>query len=427
MRQIAEHLLKEYSTGLDYAGIKGKRLASRIQEIANIGITDNFGSCRIGFSAEERQAKELVKHWMSDAGLEVKEDHAGNVFGRLNGKQPSLPVIMSGSHLDTVPNGGHFDGVLGVLTALEVVEAWKATNVQPNRSFEVVIFSDEEGSRFNTGLTGSQAMMGYLNTLPEKDYEGKSFEEVLENNGLSGDTFFADKRDPSEIAVFVEVHIEQGKQLEKHDKPVGIVTGISGLFGLEICFSGQAGHAGNTPMGDRQDALVAASEFIFVNSTLPQKVSSSAVSTVGQVHVFPNGTNVIPGEVRLSVDIRDIDKNSLEQLAGLVIEEAIRISKAHHVKVKWEKTLDVAPVPVQARMQELQAKVLKEHNISPLYMPSGAGHDAMIMGKQLPIAMFFVRSKDGISHNPQEWTSLNDCVTAAHVLKRFVEKLEGAL
>lgn len=427
MSKIKERLLAEYDFRLDYSGVQGERLASRIQAIANIGLINDLGSCRIGFSDEERQAKELVKQWMTGAGLEVREDMAGNVFGRLVGKQNELPVIMSGSHLDTVPNGGHFDGVLGVLTALEAIEAWKATNVQPIRSFEMVIFSDEEGSRFNSGLTGSQAMMGYLANLPIKDYEGVPFEEVLEKNGLSADTFFSASRDPNEIAAFVEVHIEQGKQLEKNNKPVGIVTGISGLFGLELSFIGQAGHAGNTPMNDRKDALVAAGEFILMNSTLPKKVSSSAVSTVGQVHVFPNGSNVIPGEVRLSVDVRDIHKDSLEELAGLVIQEAKRIAEIHHVEVKWEKTLDVAPVPVERKMQELQAESLKENGIEPIYMPSGAGHDAMIVGRQIPIAMFFVRSQDGISHNPKEWTSLNDCVTAAHVLKGFLEKLERAL
>ncbi|CAM3229430.1 M20 family metallo-hydrolase [Filibacter tadaridae] len=427
---MEQRLLGEYDLHLDHSGVQGKRLASRLREIAQVGFTAEMGSCRLGYSDEEKQAKDLVKQWMRDSGLEVRQDDAGNVIGRLAGKQDNLPAILSGSHVDSVPNGGHFDGVLGVLTALEVVEAWKETNYQPSRPVEVVIFSDEEGSRFNAGLTGSKAMMGDVGLSDLKsliDHEGVPFEEVVRKNGLSANSFMDAARDTKEIAAFVEVHIEQGKQLEKNNEPVGIVTGITGLNGLEFSFKGKAGHAGNTPMDDRQDAMVAASEFILNVSFLPKKVSSTAVATVGRLHVFPNGTNVIPGEVKLSVDIRDIHRETLDELVKLIIDEAKRISTVHKVDAVWEETSLADPVLVQDFMQVLQADSLKENQIHPIYIPSGAGHDAMIVGRHVPIAMFFIRSKDGISHNPVEWTSLNDCVTGVHVLKKFLEKLQHSI
>lgn len=426
VKSMKERIFENYDYHLDYSGINGKRFALRLLDIAKIGLTEDNGSCRIGYSNEEKQAKKLIKQWMQDAGLEVKEDEAGNVIGRLAGKQDELSAVMAGSHVDSVPNGGHFDGVLGVLTALEVLEAWRETNYQPIRPFEIVVFSDEEGSRFNTAYTGSKAMMGDLDfkslTLL-KDHNGLSFEEVIRKSGLNPNEFLKAARDLQELVAYVEVHIEQGIQLEKSDVPVGIVTGIVGSYGIEFSFKGVAGHAGNTPMNERQDALVAASEFILCVNSLPKKVSPSAVATVGKLHVYPNGSNVIPGEVRLSVDIRDIDQGTLDNLFGKIINEAKRISAVHNIETDWIETLKVDSVPVQKNMLELQAETLHANQLQPVYIPSGAGHDAMIVGCHLPIAMFFVRSQDGISHNPKEWTSLSDCITAVHILKSFLEKL----
>lgn len=427
---MEQRLLRSYKQELDHSGVKGKRIASRLLDIAEIGLTEQKGAHRIGYSKEEKQAKELVRSWMDEAGLQTREDAAGNVIGRKAGEKDELPVIMSGSHIDSVPNGGHFDGVLGILAALEVVEAWKETNYEPIRPYEIVIFCDEEGSRFNAGLTGSKAIMGdldltILNTL--KDQEGLSFAEVINKNNLSVHAFTEARRDPKELAAFVEVHIEQGRQLENKNESVGIVTGIAGQCGLHISFKGMAEHAGNTPMNDRKDALVAASEFILNVSEIPKKVSSSAVATVGSLNVYPNGSNVVPGEVRLSVDIRDIHRDTLDVLVNLIILEAKNISSFHKVEIEWEETLRVTPVPISKQMQKLQTEILKANNISPAFIPSGAGHDAMIIGRHVPIAMFFVRSKAGISHNPKEWTSLEDCVIGTHVLKEFLEKLDSQI
>ncbi|MFC2949324.1 M20 family metallo-hydrolase [Virgibacillus sediminis] len=421
---LEEMLLKDYDDSEDRDGISGARLAKRLGELSKIGLTEDKGSKRPGFSLEEQEAKELVKSWMREAGLEVRQDGAGNVFGRLAGKDDSLPAVLSGSHVDSVPNGGHFDGPLGVLSALEVAEAWKEAGFQPNKPYEVVIFSDEEGSRFHGGFNGSEAMMGEIDIEEKKkqsDSEGRSFTEVVKDVGLSPESFLEAKRNLEEIDMFVEVHIEQGKRLEKENLPCGIVTGIAGPSFLELTFTGKAGHAGNTPMNDRQDPLVAASEFIFQVNQLPGKISDSAVATVGKMHVDPNGVNVIPGKVAVFVDIRDIAESTRDTLLSQVEGLANSISGKHGIELESEEKMRITPVPIGEEVQHQLEQAVESNGIRPYRLPSGAGHDAMIIGTKLPIAMLFVKSKDGVSHNPAEWSDLNDCVKTVHVLKTFLE------
>jgi allantoate deiminase len=419
-------LLGGYDRSLDLDGFSGERLAERLSAVSQIGRTPEGGSQRLGYSRQETAAKELVCEWMRAAGLTVRTDAAGNRFGRLEGTNSSLPAVLCGSHLDTVPNGGHFDGVLGVLVALEAVEMWKATGFVPERPYEIAIFSEEEGSRFNVGLVGSSALTG---ALPEDgfrsltDHKGRPFSSAIAEAGLVLERFGEAKRDLSEIAAFVEVHIEQGLVLETNHLPIGIVTGICGLVSLDISLKGQAGHAGATPMTYRHDALVAASIIVVAISELPKRFSETAVATVGQLNVFPNGSNVIPGEVRLSVDIRDVDGASLKQLVAAIIETAGRLADENRVELTCRKTLDLAPVPSDAGLRAKQAAAMREINLPAFELPSGAGHDAMLLGAHVPMAMFFVRSKDGISHNPREYSSLDDCAVAARALSRFLMKL----
>ncbi|SDQ67290.1 Zn-dependent hydrolase [Virgibacillus salinus] len=424
---LNEKLLKQYNVEHNYDGVLGDRLAYRLNELSQIGLTDDNGSDRPGFSKEEKQAKKLVSSWMQEAGLDVREDGAGNIFGRLDGKNNGLPAILCGSHLDSVPNGGHFDGPLGVLSALEVVEAWNKTGFKPEKPFEVVIFSDEEGSRFNGGLNGSEALIGSADLqkkLELVDQDGLGFEEVLNNVGLTIEGYSTANRNLDEIEMFVEVHIEQGKRLENRELPCGIVTGIAGPCWLELTFTGEAGHAGNTPMNDRKDALVAASEFIFEVNKLPGQISDSAVATVGKQLVEPNGVNVIPGKVILYVDVRDIFLETRDQLVDEVLAVSKKISQKHQITVEHEEKLRVEPVPIEEQTQNIFEQSFHEQGIEPYKLPSGAGHDAMIIGDKLPVAMLFVQSKDGISHNPAEWSDLNNCVQTVHVLKNFIEKLQ---
>lgn len=425
---LKEQLLKNYDCELDVDGINGNRLADRFDQISKIGLTNQKGSNRPGFSKEEKEAKDLVARWMEEAGLHVHRDGAGNVFGRFEGRNNDLPAVMSGSHIDSVPNGGHFDGVLGVLVALEVAEAWKSTGYQPEKPYEVAIFTDEEGARFNGGLHGSEAVVGHYQLeekLKQTDTSGLSFEEVLHDMGLTTNGYVEARREQHEIEMFVEVHIEQGKRLEKQNLPCGVVTGIAGPCWLEFTFYGQAGHAGNTPMNDRKDALLAASEFNLEINKIPSQINDSSVVTIGKINVEPNGVNVIPGKVTLYVDIRDIYKETRDDIVSKVIEVGTTIAEKYSVKVEYEEKMCVEPVPIEEKYQELLIESCKENGIEPYSLPSGAGHDAMILGERWPIAMLFVRSKDGISHNPKEWTDLADCVRAVHVLKRFIERIQN--
>ncbi|UOQ42893.1 M20 family metallo-hydrolase [Halobacillus salinarum] len=421
-------LLKDYDQTLDKNGLSGKRLAERLARLSEIGLTPSGGSHRLGFSKEEREAKRLVIDWMKKAGLEVKEDEAGNVSGRLQGADDNAPAVLSGSHVDTVPNGGHFDGTLGVLAALEVVEAWKETGFKPPAPFEVIIFSDEEGSTFNQGFTGSKAMVGDLDESVKEltDLNGDSFENVLRSDGLSADNIPLAARQFDTMRAFLEVHIEQGKRLEKENLPVGIVTGIAGPCWVKFQFTGEAGHAGNTPMDDRQDALVAASEFIYVVKKLPERVSSTAVATIGKISNHPNGVNVIPGEVELFVDIRDIDESARDQLVRMVIELGEKVAAKNEVSMEYKVTNQVKPIPVNDELEKVMIKAVEKSGLNTYFLPSGAGHDAMVLGAHLPMAMLFVRSKQGISHNPDEWSSLDDCVQSVHVLKQAVELIMAA-
>ncbi|MCQ6278492.1 Zn-dependent hydrolase [Bacillus sp. EB600] len=423
---LQERLLETYDHALDHSGINGDRLAARLAALSSIGLTKDGGSYRLGFSKEEKMAKDLVKGWMKEAGLAVREDEVGNVFGLLRGKQKDGSVVLSGSHVDTVPNGGHFDGTLGVLAALEVAEAWKEVNYLPDQSYEIVIFSDEEGARFGGGFIGSEGITGDLDIgdlKQRKDLHGIPSEKVFELYGLNIEKFGKAKRDLKKISAFVELHIEQGKQLEKANVSTGIVNGIAGPCWLEFTFSGASGHAGGTPMNDRNDALVAAGELIAAVNQLPQQVSPTAVATIGKLDVYPNGINVIPGQVILYVDIRDIHLETRDRLVNLIIEKAEAISKSRRIHLSYQETLRVKPVPIKQDMQLKLEQCVKDHNMEPAFLPSGAAHDAMNLGQYLPVAMIFVRSKDGISHNPKEWSTLNDCVKSIHVLNDFLKKL----
>lgn len=422
---LYEQLIKDYDQELTHSGVNGERLASRLDELSRIGLLDSGGVTRPGYSAEEKKAKELVIKWMKNAGLTVTADGAGNVFGRLEGNTEG-PSIASGSHVDSVPNGGHFDGPLGVLSALEVVESWKETGYIPEKPYEVVIFSDEEGSRFKSSLTGSRAFMGQLK--PEemdslRDENGKSFRDVLNEYGSSAEACLKAGENRREIETFVEVHIEQGKVLERENQPVGVVKGIAGPASLEVTFTGEAGHAGNTPMAGRKDPLVAASLFVAAIEKFPKQVSDTAVATVGKLNVHPNGFNVIAQKVILTVDIRDIFEETRDQLLDQIKTKAVKIAEERSIDVQMKLNAKIKPLPIHESLQAGIAESLTKFNINPVYIPSGAGHDTMIVGTEMPAAMLFVRSRDGISHNPREWTSLNDCVHGVHVLKDFVEGL----
>ena len=422
---LEQLLLADYNQSWSRNGISGERIARRLGDLSKIGLTAHHGVSRVGFSPLEQQAKELVMKWMREAGMTVTQDGAGNVVGRIAGVNKDADSIASGSHVDSVPEGGHFDGPLGVIAALEVAASWKEQGFTPEKPYEVYIFTDEEGTRLNGGLTGSSAMTGALDMNTQvtlKDADGLTFEEVLATTGKTLEGFSQAKRENLGIERFIEVHIEQGKKLEQANLPVGIVKGIAGPSWTEISFEGKAGHAGNTPMDDRFDALTAASELILYIEQAPLMFSSTGVATVGKMQVEPNGANVIPGKVTLITDIRDIDEHSRDQIVSSVVEKAQEIAASRNIEVTIIEKMRTPPVPIGDEMTEILNGTFRDMNIDKQYLVSGAGHDAMMLGAHIPVAMIFARSKDGVSHNPAEWTTLTDCTISAHVLKLAIEK-----
>jgi allantoate deiminase len=406
--------------------IQASRIARRIQALSEIGATPEHGATRIGYSPDDRTAKELLKTWMREAGLLVREDAVGNVFGTYSGSQPELPLVLSGSHIDTVPNGGHFDGVVGVLSALEVAESWVEQGYVPTRSLEVAAFADEEGSRFHASLTGSHFLMGEL-TLESvahyRDDEGRGFEQVLQEHGLDPAAAEQAACSPQTIHAFIEMHIEQGEVLEKQGLPVGVVEGIAGPAWLEIKWCGKAAHAGTTPMGMRFDALAGASECLLAIERLPSMFSPTAVATVGKMNISPNGSNVVPGEVSFIVDVRDINLSSRDLLIEAILQESKVIAAKRGLTVESELRIKIDPTAMSSRLMGMVEIAIEQAGYPVFKLSSGAGHDAMVIGRHIPTVMIFIRCLDGVSHNPKEWASLDDIAAGIQVLNETLKQL----
>ncbi len=425
MKKLSNRLLNTYDHSLSTAGIDGERIAHRLGELSEIGKLASGGVTRYGYTKEEQAALDLAQAWLEEAGAEIEIDGAGNMIGHIQG-QSNEKTYASGSHLDTVPNGGHFDGTVGVLTAIEVAQAWKDAGYTPPFQYDIIIFREEEGSQFNTGVLGSSAFMGLqaeetLASLKAAS-TGLPFETMLKQNGLSLASFITAKKN-RKYELYLETHIEQGRRLENANQPVGVVSGIAGLANITFTFTGESNHAGNTPMNDRLDPLVAAGRFIYEISQLPGQVSDSAVATVGKMTVYPNGSNVIAEQVEVIVDIRDIDLQKRLELEQLIIDSATAIAKEQGILLAYSQTTNVEPVAMDEELQaDLKAMIKKMTQKEALVLPSGAGHDAMNLAAEYPVAMLFIKSHRGISHHPDEWSDLADIVMGVHVSKQFLEE-----
>lgn len=397
--------------------VNGERLWARVMELGRIGEDESGGITRFSFSELERQAKAQVSRYMIEAGMIVREDAAGNLIGSYEGQEPSAPVVVTGSHIDTVAQGGKFDGALGVLSAIEAVQSMHEQGIQPKHTIEVIAFSDEEGSRFGFGMIGSRALAGTLKQedLTYQDEQGISIAEAMRQAGLDPKQIELAARKPEDIKAYVELHIEQGKVLEQLDQPVGLVTGIAGPLWLQFTLLGEAGHAGATPMNMRRDPLQAATSiFDFIYRETRQ--FKHAVATVGKLKVLPGGVNIIPGEVQFSLDLRDIDQAERDRLEQRIRSFTEQVCKEQQIEYKIELLQRVPPVPSSAIvMQAIEQAAQLTGTKLPLLV-SGAGHDGMQFHSLCPVGMIFVRSKDGISHNPKEWSSQEDCEAGTSIL-----------
>ena len=407
--------------------IDGERLWRRISDLGEIGSQDEGGVTRLSFTDEERAAKDIVVSYMKEAGLSVREDAAGNLFGRREGRNPDSPSVLIGSHVDSVYNGGNFDGPLGVLAGIEVLHAMEEQGIETEHPVEVVAFTDEEGARFSFGMIGSRALAGRLtpeDLTEHDDGGGVSIAEAMRAYGLDPERIGEAARPAGSVKAYVELHIEQGRVLENEDLPAGVVTGIAGPVWLRFSIEGETGHAGATPMSLRRDALAASAEIMGLIEAEASGTGTS-VGTVGQLSLEPGGINIIPGRVEFSLDLRDIDEEVRDGVETRILEGAKDICRRRGVELEIETLQRLAPAPCSELVRDAAAGACERVGIRAHALPSGAGHDGMQLTELCPMGMIFVRSRDGVSHSPDEWSSREDCAKGSHVLYWTVLDLAG--
>ena len=400
-----------------------ERMEQRIQTLSRFGANPQGGVSRVAFSEADIEGREYIKDLMKQAGLEVRLDTAGNIIGKREGSDPDLPVIMFGSHIDSVPGGGNYDGNVGVIGAIEVAQLLHENGVKTRHPLEVVSFTDEEG-----GLVGSRAMTTGLGpgALSVVSHSGMTIAEGIRVVGGDPERLELALRSPDEFAAFIELHIEQGAFLYEAGIDIGVVEGIVGIRWWDVVIEGIANHAGTTPMNRRQDAMLSAAELTLAINGVATSLEGAQVATVGRIRAEPGAPNVIPGRVVMSLEIRDLDAGKMQQVFDAIVIEADGIAEARQTPIKFEE-LDVAspPAPTDLRMRKIIAQSAEDLGLSYEFMPSGAGHDAQDMTHVAPTGMIFVPSVGGISHSPKEFTSSEDMANGAGVLLRTVLAIDG--
>ena len=398
--------------------ISSKRQWDHLMELGKIGTAEGMGTTRFSFTDDDMRAKELVKRYMLDAGLKVREDEVGNLFGRLEGKHPDAPIVMTGSHIDTVASGGRFDGILGVISGIEALHTMNENGIVPNAPIEVCAFKDEEGGRFSFSMIGSRAISGTLTEedLRSRDEDGKTMFEAMSERGYHPEKFRDAAWKKGRIKAFFELHIEQGKVLESQNLAVGVVTGIYSSLWMRLKITGSADHAGGTPMSLRKDALVAASKVILYVNEYATK-TGSGVGTVGQISVSPSVINTVPGEVTFTIDLRDINPQTAENMERDVLRYAEKTCADSGLALApIEYIHKLPPTPCDEGLRQMVENAFAKQRQKVFLIPSGAGHDAMRIARIAPFAMIFVRCRNGVSHRPDEWASQEDCEIAANIL-----------
>lgn len=401
-------------------------MEQRIQTLSGFGANPSGGVSRVAFSKADIEGREYIKGLMEQAGLDVRVDTAGNIIGKRQGRESYLPVIMFGSHIDSVPGGGNYDGDVGVIAAIEVAQLLYENGMQTRHPLEIVSFTDEEG-----GLTGSRAMTTGLseNALRVITHSGLTIAEGIRAVGGDPDRLEQALRTGDELTAFIEVHIEQGAFLHEEDIDIGVVEGIVGIRWWDVTIEGFANHAGTTPMNRRQDAMVSAAQLTLAVNEVATSMEGRQVATVGRIRAEPGAPNVIPGRVVMSVEIRDLDASKLQKVFDAIKAEADEISGARQTPINFaEIDLAAPPAPTHLRMRRIIAQSAVDLGLSHKFMPSGAGHDAQDMTHIAPTGMIFVPSVGGISHSPKEYTSAEDMANGANVLLRTVLAVDqGAL
>lgn len=400
-----------------------KRIETHIQELSKLTATPGNGVTRLTYSKEDGEARNYIKERMSAYGLHVQEDGLGNIFGKLPGINAEAPSVLVGSHFDSVPNGGAYDGTAGVVAGLEVAALFQEHHITPTYPLEIIALVEEEGTRFGSGLMGSRGMVGAISDADFeqiKDDDGITAREAMNGRHLNPE--LPRKRDPKTMKAFLEMHIEQGPILEEKQIPIGVVESIVGLTQLQVTIKGQAGHAGTTPMERRTDALVTASKVIGQLPDIAAEEGNGTVITTGSQQVYPNGANVIPGKVVFTIDIR----SGKEEHVQSVVEKTktlLETFNTNGMQVEVEQPLYITPKALHPSIRTLLAEKSGELDIPHCSMHSGAGHDAMVLSDVTDVGMLFIPSKNGLSHCPEEWSDTQDIAKSVDILYEATKEL----
>ncbi len=395
--------------------INGQRLQQTLEEMAKIGATPGGGVQRLTLSDEDKIARNLFVKWLKEIDLTITIDEMGNIFGRRAGTDNDLPPVMSGSHIDSQPKGGRFDGILGVMGPLEVLRTLHENNIETKRPIVIVDWTNEEGSRFAPAMVSSGVWAGALDrdwVYDRTDINGKRFEDELIRIGYKGEV--PAKKWP--VHAYYEYHIEQGPMLEREGKRIGAPKGILCLHWYDIYLEGEANQVGPTPMEGRHDALCAAAEMILQVNQLPDNMGGNMVATVGEIQNYPNSRNIIPDKIHFTVDIRSWDDEHATQAWECLRQDFEAIAQNRGCPIRIEETWRVEHSPFDEKLVQRVLDVADELGYASHYMVSGAGHDASYMNQIAPTAMIFVPSIGGRSHVEVENTTWEDCEAGGNVL-----------
>jgi allantoate deiminase len=400
----------------------GEEIVGRINRLAEI--SESAGNLtRVFLTAEHRAAADLLMRWMRDAGMRAHLDAIGNICGRYEGARPGLPCLMLGSHYDTVRDAGKWDGPLGLITAIACIADLNRRGRRLPFAIEVTGFADEEGVRFASTLLGSRAVAGTFNenVLGTRDKSGVSMREALVEFGLDPDRVGAAARIKSELLAYIELHIEQGPVLEKHNLPVGVVSAIAGATRLAARLTGVAGHAGTVPMALRRDALAGAAECVSRIEELCRADRGGLVGTVGNIQAMPGATNVIPGQADFTIDMRAPTDTHRKQAVSDIVRQIEAIAERRELQLQMDVTHENRTVPCAPWLKAQVAEAVAAEGYPVFELPSGAGHDGMAIVDIADIGMIFVRCRGGVSHHPAEHVDLADADAGARVLLRLIE------
>lgn len=405
------------------ASLNAARLNRHLKELSAFGANPQGGVSRVAFSDADRAGRGWLIERMKAAGLDVSVDFAGNIFGRRTGTDASLKPIVFGSHIDSVPDGGNFDGTVGSLAAIEVAQSFAEDNVRTRHPLEIVVWANEEG-----GLYGSRAVSGQLTgaEMSNRAWSGKTIEEGMAFLGGQPSRIADVRRQRGDIATYLELHIEQGGNLERDKLNIGIVEGIVGIRQWNVTVTGTQNHAGTTPMDQRHDALLSAARFTEMVNRVVRGEPGRQVGTVGRIEAFPGAPNVIAGRVAATLELRDLDDAKIARLYDTIAREARTIGEANGTIFEFGSRHENVAAPSDPRVRALIADAAKELGYSTRVMPSGAGHDAQAMAQLGPMGMIFIPSIGGISHSPKEFSTEEDIARGARVLMGAVLRADRA-